>query len=44
MIHRSHFVASVNHVNPLDIYMIKRTGAIERTGSGIPINPDLLQA
>ncbi len=42
MIDRSHFVASANHVNPLENNMIERMGAIERIGHAIPINPDLL--
>ena len=42
MIDRRHFVASVNHVNPLDINMIEQLNAIERIAQAIPINRDLL--
>ncbi len=42
MMDRSHFVASVHHVNPLDIYKIEQMGAIERIAKAIPINHDLL--
>ena len=42
MMDRSHLVASVNHVNPLDIFKIEPLNAIERTASAIPTNPDLL--
>ncbi len=42
MIDRSHFVASVNHVNPLDIYKIEQIHAIGRIAKAMPTNPDLL--
>ena len=42
MMDRSHFVAAVNHVNPLDINKIEQLNAMERIGSTIPINRDLL--
>ena len=42
MIDRSHFVASVHYVDPLDIIEIEEMGAIERIAQAIPINPDLL--
>ncbi len=41
MIDRSHFVASVSDVNPLENNKIERMGAIERIGQAISINPDL---
>ena len=42
MLDRSPFVASVNHVNRLDIIRIEQTGTIERMAQVFPINPDLL--
>ncbi len=39
---RSHFVASVHHVNPLDINKLEQIHAIERIAQAIPIHPDLL--
>ncbi len=42
MIDRSHFVASVHYVYPLDINMIEQIHAIERFAKAIPVNPNLL--
>ncbi len=42
MMDRSYFVASVNHVNPLDINKSEPMGAVERIAQAIPIHPDLL--
>ena len=41
-IDRSHFVALINPVNPLDINRIEQIHAIERIAKAIPLNPDLL--
>lgn len=37
---RSHFVAPVDHVNPLRIVKGERTGAMERIAPAFPVNPD----
>ena len=42
MMERSHFVALVHYVNPLDINMIEQIHAIELIAYVIPINRDLL--
>ena len=42
MLDRSHFVASVDHVNPLHIIKSERINAIERIARAFPINPNPL--
>jgi hypothetical protein len=41
-IDRSHIVASLDPVNPLDINKLEQIHAIVRIANAIPINPDLL--